>query len=68
LIVDEDYERCGFSAEVAAVAAEKGFQHLDAPVIRVATPNVPIPYSPVLEKNILPSKEKIVKAISQLVG
>ena len=68
VIVDEDYERCGFSAEVAAVAAEKGFQHLDAPVVRVATPNVPIPYSPVLEKHILPSKEKIVKAISQLVG
>jgi pyruvate/2-oxoglutarate/acetoin dehydrogenase E1 component len=68
VIVDEDYERCGFSAEVAAVAAEKGFQHLDAPVVRVATPNVPIPYSPVLEKHILPSKEKIVKAVSQLVG
>ena len=43
VIVDEDYERCGFSAEVAAIAAEKGFQHLDAPVVRVATPNVPIP-------------------------
>jgi pyruvate dehydrogenase E1 component beta subunit len=68
VIVDEDYERCGFSAEVAAIAAEKGFQYLVAPVMRVATPNVPIPYSPVLEKHILPSKEKIVKAISQLVG
>jgi pyruvate dehydrogenase E1 component beta subunit len=53
---------------VAAIAAEKGFQYLVAPVMRVATPNVPIPYSPVLEKHILPSKEKIVKAISQLVG
>lgn len=68
VIVDEDYERCGFSAEVAAIAAEKGFQHLDAPVIRVATPNVPIAYSPVLEKHVLPSKEKIVKAISHLAG
>ena len=67
VIVDEDYERCGFSAEVAAIAAEKGFKHLDAPVVRIATPNVPIPYSPVLEKHILPSKEKIVKTISQLV-
>ncbi|MEE8355550.1 MAG: alpha-ketoacid dehydrogenase subunit beta [Candidatus Bathyarchaeia archaeon] len=68
VIVDEDYERCGFSAEVAAIAAEKGFKYLDAPVVRIATPNVPIPYSPVLEKHILPSKEKIVKAISQMVG
>jgi pyruvate dehydrogenase E1 component beta subunit len=68
VIVDEDYERCGFSAEVAAIAAEKGFRHLNAPVVRIATPNVPIPYSPVLEKHILPSKEKIVKTITRLVG
>jgi len=68
VVVDEDYERCGFSAEVAALAAEKGFKHLAAPVARVATPNVPIPYSPVLERHILPSKEKIVRAIKNTVG
>jgi pyruvate/2-oxoglutarate/acetoin dehydrogenase E1 component len=63
VVVDEDYERCGFSAEVAAIAAEKGFSHLEAPVARVATPNVPIPYSPALERHVLPSREKIVRAI-----
>jgi pyruvate dehydrogenase E1 component beta subunit len=67
VVVDEDYERCGFSAEVAAIAVEKGFQYLDAPVIRVANPNVPIPYSPTLESRIIPSTEKILKAITQLV-
>jgi len=66
VVVDEDYERCGFSAEVAALAAEKGFRHLEAPVTRVATPNVPIPYSPKLEKHILPDREKIVRAIKSL--
>ena len=68
VVVDEDYERCGFSAEVAAVAAEKAFRHLTAPIIRVATPNVPIPYSPVLEKHLIPSTEKIVRAVKRLVG
>ncbi|MGD2142354.1 MAG: transketolase C-terminal domain-containing protein, partial [Candidatus Bathyarchaeota archaeon] len=66
VVVDEDYERCGFSAEVAAIVAEKGFQSLKASIARVATPNVPIPYSPVLEKHILPNKESIVKAVRQL--
>lgn len=68
VVVDEDYERCGFSAEVAAIAAEKGFRHLEAPVVRVATPNIPIPYSPVLERHVLPDKEKIVRAIRNVMG
>ena len=68
VVVDEDYERCGFSAEVAAVATEKAFKHLTSPVIRVATPNVPIPFSPVLEKHLLPSTDKIVRAVNGLLG
>lgn len=67
VVVDEDYERCGFSAEVAAIAAEKGFRHLDAPVARVATPNVPLPYSPNLEKHVLPNREKVIRVIRSLV-
>jgi pyruvate dehydrogenase E1 component beta subunit len=63
VVVDEDYERCGFSAEVASIAAEKAFKHLKGPITRVATPNVPIPYSPVLEKHLIPSTEKIKRAI-----
>jgi len=63
VVVDEDYERCGFSAEVASIAAEKAFRHLKSPITRVATPNVPIPYSPVLEKHLIPSTEKIKRAI-----
>jgi len=63
VVVDEDYERCGFSAEVASIAAEKAFRHLKSPITRVATPNVPIPYSPVLEKHMIPSTEKIKRAI-----
>ncbi len=68
VVVDEDYERCGFSSEVASIAVEKGFRYLEAPVSRVATPNVPIPYSPELERHVLPDKEKIVRAIKNTIS
>jgi len=67
VVVDEDYERCGFSAEVAALAAEKGFHSLRAPVARVANPNVPIPFNRSLERHVLPDAEKIVRAIKAVV-
>jgi pyruvate dehydrogenase E1 component beta subunit len=67
VVVDEDYERCGFSAEVAAVAAEKGFQSLRAPVARVANPNVPIPFNRGLERHVIPDTEKIVRAIRSVL-
>jgi pyruvate dehydrogenase E1 component beta subunit len=68
VVVDEDYERCGFAAEVASIVAEEGLYYLDAPIKRIATPNVPIPYSPVLEKAIIPDEEKIVKAVKQIMS
>jgi pyruvate dehydrogenase E1 component beta subunit len=67
VIVDEDYERCGFSSEIAAIAAEKGFKYMKSPVSRVAIPNVPIPYSPNLEKLVLPNRDKISKVILNLM-
>ena len=68
VVVDEDYERCGFSAEVAAIAAEKGFSSLKAPVARVAQPNVPFPSSRELEKQLLPNRDTIARAIRNVVG
>jgi pyruvate/2-oxoglutarate/acetoin dehydrogenase E1 component len=67
VVVDEDYERCGFTAEVAAVAAEKGFHSLKAPVARVANPNTPIPFNRNLERHVLPDADKIVRAIKSVV-
>ncbi len=67
VIVDEDYERCGFSAEVAAIVAEKGFKHLRAPVARVANPNVPIPFNRSLERQIIPDKDKIIRVIKNVI-
>ena len=65
--VDEDYERCGFTSEVAAVVAEKGFRSLKAPVARVANPNIPIPFNRSLERHMLPDADKIVRAIRNVV-
>jgi len=67
VVVDEDYERCGFAAEVAAVVAGEGFEYLDAPIGRVATPNVPIPFAPVLEKHVLPNEDSIIRAVKECI-
>ena len=67
VIVDEDYERCGFASEVSAIVADEGFDLLDGPIKRITTPNVPIPFAPVLEKTVIPSEEKIIEAVKDLV-
>jgi pyruvate dehydrogenase E1 component beta subunit len=68
LIVDEGHLRGGAAAEIAAVIADKGFDLLDAPVKRLTTPDVPIPFSPPMEKFVLPDDTKIVKAVKELLG
>lgn len=68
LIVDEDYKGFGMSSEIAALAAESALDYLDAPVKRLAVPNVPIPYSRPLENFVIPSVEAIGNAARQLVG
>jgi pyruvate dehydrogenase E1 component beta subunit len=67
IVVDEDYSCCGFSAEVAALAAEKAFNHLKGPIQRLATPNIPYPVNPRLERELLPNAEKISIAIQKAV-
>jgi pyruvate/2-oxoglutarate/acetoin dehydrogenase E1 component len=67
LIVDEANETCAAGAQVAAVIAEKGFEDLDGPVRRVATPDVPIPFSPPLEQALLPSVERVKEAARELL-
>lgn len=68
LIVDEGHLRGGAAAEIAAVIADKGFDLLDGPVKRLTTPDVPIPFSPPMEKFVLPDDAKIVSAVKELVG
>lgn len=68
LVVDEDYLSYGTTAEIAAIAAEDGLYDLDAPVKRLAVPNVPIPYSRPLEQFVLPNADKIFTEAMKLVN
>ena len=67
LIVDEANETCAAGAQVAALIAEHAFEDLDGPVRRIATPDVPIPFSPPLEQALLPSVDRIKEAARELL-
>jgi 2-oxoisovalerate dehydrogenase E1 component beta subunit len=57
----------GIGGEIAALIAEEAFEYLDGPVTRVASLDVPVPFSPVLEKATLPNAEKLIVAVRKLV-
>jgi 2-oxoisovalerate dehydrogenase E1 component len=63
MIVYQANEFMGFGAEVAAQLQQAAFDYLDAPIVRVAAPNVPPPSSQVLEKAFLPSPDRIITAV-----
>jgi 2-oxoisovalerate dehydrogenase E1 component beta subunit len=68
LVLHEDTRTGGFGAEIAATIAEEAFEHLDAPVRRVAAPDAPVPFAPVLEKAFIPQADDVVAALSDLAG
>lgn len=65
VVVDESYETAGLASALAAIVAEEGFQYLKCPIKRVSTLDVPFPYSPPLEDYMLPTPEKITKAVRE---
>ncbi|MFL5493030.1 MAG: alpha-ketoacid dehydrogenase subunit beta, partial [Gemmatimonadales bacterium] len=67
LIVHEDTLTAGFGAEVAAVVAEQAFLSLDAPISRLAVPDVPTPYNLGLMNAVLPSVEGIAAKMQELL-
>lgn len=67
IIVEEDNLTNGWGAEIAALAADEVFEWLDAPIKRVAAPDVPAPFAPVLEYEYLPNEEKIVAAVEEIL-
>ena len=68
LLVHEDNRTAGFGAEIAAVVAAESFRDLDAPVERIATPDVPIPYNPLLMNAVVPTVELIASGIERLAS
>ncbi|MFQ6110798.1 MAG: alpha-ketoacid dehydrogenase subunit beta [Nitrospinota bacterium] len=56
----------GFGAELSAIITERAFDSLDAPPKRVACPDVPIPFAPVMEQFCIPDEEDLIKAVKEL--
>jgi pyruvate/2-oxoglutarate/acetoin dehydrogenase E1 component len=67
LLLYEATRTGGIGGELAAIIAEEAFEYLDAPVMRVASADAPVPYSPPLEAAFLPNAEKVVAAAKRLV-
>jgi len=67
LIAEEDCKTCGVGAEIAAIVAEEAFDYLESPIKRLAEPDTPIPFSPVLEKYVIPDEKAIVRAVEDLL-
>jgi pyruvate/2-oxoglutarate/acetoin dehydrogenase E1 component len=66
LVLHEDTQTGGFGAEIAATIAQEGFENLDAPVRRIAAPDTPVPFAPVLEKAFIPQVDDVVAGIKEL--
>ena len=66
VIVSEDVLTCGVASEVSAIVAEFGLFDLDAPIRRIAVPDTPIPFAPVMERAVVPHTEQIVRVVQEL--
>ena len=66
IVLFESHRFLGIGAEVASVIAEEAFGSLDAPVVRLSPPNVPVPFSPALEDAYLPQVADIEDAVRKL--
>ena len=68
VVVDEARDMCSAASHIAAICADQAFDSLKAPVRRVTVPDVALPYSPPLEKALLPNEASISEAVRQLLG
>ena len=68
IVIDEGYQAYGATAEIASVIAEAAFYYLDAPVKRMGAMDVPVPFSPVLEDQTVPTPEAVAATARELCG
>jgi pyruvate dehydrogenase E1 component beta subunit len=68
VVTDPSHELGSVASEVAAIVAEHGFRHLEAPIVRVTTPHTHIPFSPPLEHALYPSPERLVDAVRKVLA
>ena len=67
LVADEGHRTCGVAAEISALVAEEGIFDLKAPVVRVCSPDTPVPFSPPLEQAYIPDVKDLLPAIKRLM-
>jgi 2-oxoisovalerate dehydrogenase E1 component beta subunit len=68
VVLHEATRSCGVGAEVCALIAQEAFEDLDGPVVRVTAPDVPIPFSPPLERAVLPQVDDVKEACRELLA
>ncbi len=68
VILHEEVKFAGSGAEIAAQVAEEAFDYLDAPILRVAAPFCPVPFSPPLEKAYIPSEQQLIDAVKKVMA
>ncbi len=68
VVVDEARDLCSAASHIAAICADQAFDALKAPIRRVTVPDVALPYSPPLEKALLPNEASISEAVHQVLG
>jgi 2-oxoisovalerate dehydrogenase E1 component beta subunit len=68
MLLHEDTRTGGMAGEISALIAEKAFEDLDGPVVRITAPDTPVPFSPPLEAHFLPSARRVVEAARQLAA
>jgi acetoin:2,6-dichlorophenolindophenol oxidoreductase subunit beta len=67
VVVDDDYLSFGVSAEVIATVCEHGGATLRSPPMRIAYPDIPVPFTPVMEHFVLPSADKVTAAVQAML-
>jgi 2-oxoisovalerate dehydrogenase E1 component beta subunit len=67
VVLHEASRPCGVGAEVAALVAEEAFEDLDGPIVRVTAPPTPVPFSPPLERAVLPQLDDVRRACRRLL-
>lgn len=67
IIVEGDVKTCGIGAEIIAILAEEKFDFLKLPPIRISIPDVPMPFSPPLVNQLVPSKEKVIETVKKMM-
>ncbi len=68
VIASDDMKTGGVGAEIAATVYEQAFEYLDAPLVRVCSPDLPIPFAPSLEREYMPNADKLEQMVIKLLG